>query len=127
MADVYSGDSPQRVKEHVIAQFMIVYKGEATDMSEMSQEEARSIMEKWGEWMGSLGSSLKDMGAPFGPGASVVDDGSSGSAGLLNGYSIVEADDMDGAIAHSKGHPFLVEGQGNYAIDIYELMPVPGG
>jgi len=108
-----------------MAQFMIVYKGEATDMSEMSEEEAASVMAKWGEWMGTVGESLTDIGTPFGPGESVVDDGSSGSAGSLNGYSIVEADDMAGAIAHTTGHPFLVEGNGNYAIDVYELMPVP--
>jgi len=110
-----------------MAQFMIVYKGEATDMSEMSQEDATEVMQKWREWMGSIGGALKDMGAPFGPGASVIDDGTSGNAGLLNGYSILEADDIAGAIALTNGHPFLVEGEGNYAIDVYELMPVPGG
>ncbi|MFV2000927.1 MAG: hypothetical protein ACC654_11240 [Acidimicrobiia bacterium] len=110
-----------------MAQFMIVYKGEATDMSQMSEEQVAEVMAKWGEWMGSVGGALKDIGTPFGPGVSVVDDGSSGTAVALNGYSIVEADDMDGAVAHTNGHPFLVEGKGNFAIDVYELMPVPVG
>jgi hypothetical protein len=39
------------------------------------------------------------------------------------GYSIVEADDMSAAQALAKGHPYLGEGRGNYAIDLFELMP----
>jgi hypothetical protein len=32
---------------------------------------------------------------------------------------------MDGARALADGHPYLSEGEGNYAIDIYELLPLP--
>lgn len=76
--------------------------------------------------MGRAGDALADMGNPFGPGSSLVDDGPSGTVVLLTGYSIVEADDMAGALAHVDGHPFLVKDTGNYAIDVYELLPVPG-
>ncbi|MDK1019540.1 MAG: hypothetical protein QGD89_09075 [Actinomycetota bacterium] len=110
-----------------MARFIILYKGEATDMSEMTAEQASDIMAKWGVWMKGIGDALTDVGNPFGPGSSLVDDGSSGTAVSLNGYSIVEADDMAGARALADGHPFLVEGKGDYAIDIYELMPVPVG
>ena len=40
-------------------------------------------------------------------------------------YSIVEADDLAGAQALTGGHPYLSEGKGDYAIDLFELMPVP--
>ena len=106
---------------------MLVYKGEATDMADMTQEQMEGVREKWAQWMGNVGEALADIGAPFGPGASVVDDGSSGTAASLTGYSIVEADDIAGASALADGHPFLSEGLGNFAIDIYELMPVPVG
>ncbi|MDK1019531.1 MAG: hypothetical protein QGD89_09030 [Actinomycetota bacterium] len=76
--------------------------------------------------MGRAGDALADRGNPFGPGSSLVDDGPSGTVVLLTGYSIVEADDMAGALAHVDGHPFLVKDTGNYAIDDYELLPVPG-
>ena len=56
------------------------------------------------------------------PGAN---DGTSGTAAPLTGCTIVEADSMDAAKALTVGHPFLSEGKGDYAIDIYELMPVP--
>ena len=105
--------------------YMIVYKGEATDPSQMSEEDAAAVMEKWGAWMQKVGPSLVDIGTPLGGGPSVVDDGSSGTATSLSGYSVVQADDMDGAAALVDGHPYLSEGKGNFAIDIYEMLPVP--
>lgn len=108
-----------------MSQYILVYKGEATDMSEMTPEQGAEVMAKWGAWMANVGSALTDVGSPFAPGASVVDDGSSGEAASLTGYSIIEAADMGAAIALTEGHPYLSEGLGNFAIDVYELMPVP--
>lgn len=105
--------------------FMMVYKGEATDMADMSPEETQAVMAKWGAWMQNVGPALADIGTPFGPGGSLVDDGTSGTAISLTGYSVVEADDMAAALALADGHPYLSEGNGNYAIDVFEMMPVP--
>jgi len=108
-----------------MARYMLVYKGEATDMSQMSPDEMQAVMAKWAAWMEGVGPALTDVGAPFGPASSVVDDGSSGSAAALTGYSIVEAADMAAAAALTGGHPYLSEGAGDFAIDLFELMPVP--
>lgn len=108
-----------------MAKFMMVYKGEATDMSTMTEAEVSAVMAAWGVWIQNVGPALVDVGTPFGPGVSVVDNGSTGTAVSLSGYSIVEADDMDGARALASNHPFLSEGKGNFAVDVYELMPVP--
>ena len=105
--------------------YMMIYKGEATDMSEMTPEQGAEVMAKWGAWVEKVGGALTDIGTPFGPGTSKVDDGSAGTAASLTGYSIVEAADMSGAEALTEGHPYLSEGKGDYAIDLYELMPVP--
>ena len=105
--------------------FMMVYKGEATDMSDMTEEEAGAVMAKWATWIENVGPALSDIGTPFGPGASVIDDGTSGRAISLTGYSIVEAEDMEAARGLADGHPYLSEGKGDYAVDIYEMMPVP--
>jgi len=110
-----------------MARFIMVYKGEATDMADMTREQMTDVMTKWAEWMEGVGPALSDVGAPFGPGASLVDDGSLGTAVSLTGYSIVEADDMAAAKALADDHPFLSEGKGDYSIDMYELMPVPVG
>lgn len=109
----------------MMSQYILVYKGEATDMSDMTPEEGMEVMAKWGVWMEKVGSALKDIGAPFGPGSSVVDDDSPGSPAAMTGYSIIEAADMAEARALCDQHPYLSEGKGNFAIDIFELMPVP--
>ena len=108
-----------------MAQFIMLYKGDATDMADMTQEEMQAVMAKWAEWMQGVGSALADIGTPFGPSSSIVDDGSAGTAVSLTGYSIVQADTMDAARALADNHPFLSEGKGNFAIDLYEMLPVP--
>ena len=108
-----------------MSRYMLLYKGEATDMADMSEEEANAVMAKWGAWMQKVGSALSDIGTPFGPASSIVDDGSDGAAASLTGYSIVEAGSMDEARGLADGHPYLSDGKGDYAIDIYELLPVP--
>jgi len=110
-----------------VANYMLIYKGAATDVSTMPEDEAAAIMAKWAEWMGRVGSALVDIGAPFGSSASSVDDGTAGAATPASGYSIVSANDLDSAVALTDGHPYLSEGNGNFAIDVYELMPVPTG
>ena len=106
-------------------QFIMIYKGEATDVADMSEEAAADVMAKWGAWMGRVGPALTDIGSPFGPGISLVDDGTTGDPANLTGYSIVEADDLDEARALTGGHPYLSEGRGNFSIELFELMPVP--
>jgi hypothetical protein len=108
-----------------MARFIMLYKGEATDMSDLTEEQAGAVMAKWAEWTEKVGPALADIGTPFGPGTSLVDDGTAGTAISLTGYSIVEAADLNAAQHLTDGHPYLSEGQGNFAIDLYELMPVP--
>jgi hypothetical protein len=108
-----------------MAKFMMIYKGEATDIRQMSAEDAAAVMSKWASWMNKVGPALVDVGTPFGPGTSVVDDGSTGDPISLTGFSIVEAETLPEATSLANGHPYLSEGLGNYSIEIYELMPVP--
>ena len=108
-----------------MAKFILIYKGEATDMSDMTPEQGAEVMAKWAAWMERVGRALVDIGTPFGPGHSVVDDGNAGTAAPLTGYSIVEAADMNAADDLTDGHPYLSEGKGNFAVDIFELLPVP--
>jgi hypothetical protein len=107
-------------------QFILLYRGNATDPSEMDPEDRDAIMKKWQEWMDAVGDGLVDVGAPMMPdGESVVDDGSEGDVEPLNGYSIVQAADMSAARALVDGHPFLSDGNGDFSVNIYELLPVP--
>lgn len=105
--------------------FMFLYKGEATDMSAMTPEQGKAVMEKWGIWMGRVGSALSDVGAPLGAAVSILDNGKDGSPTSLSGYSIVDASDMKAARALADGHPYLSDNDGKFALDIHELLPNP--
>ncbi len=112
-------------EEAQISQYIMIYKGAATDMSEMTPEQGAEVMAKWGAGMGKVGSALADIGAPFGDGISVVDNGTAGAAAAPTGHSMVEADSLAAAQGLADGHPFLSERSGNYAIEVFELRPVP--
>jgi hypothetical protein len=104
--------------------FMLLYNGPATPMEDMTPEQGQAVMAKWGAWIEGAGSALTDVGAPMANGAAVVDDGSTGTATHLNGYSIVEADDLDAAKRLLDGHPFLSDSTGRFSVEIHELVPI---
>jgi hypothetical protein len=108
-----------------MSRYMLIYNGAATDPSRMSPDDAARVMDGWRAWIGNVGQALVDVGTPFGGGTSVVDDGSSADAIDLSGYSIVEAGSLGEARALAESHPFLSEGKGNYAVEVYEMLPVP--
>jgi len=108
-----------------MTKYMILYNGPATDMSDMSEEDGKAVMAKWGVWMEKVGKSLIDFGNPLANGVASVDDGSTGTATQLNGFSIIEAENLDVAKELVVGHPFLSEGKGNFKVEIHEMMPVP--
>ncbi len=89
-----------------MSKFLYLYRGPAAAMEEMTPEQSAEQMRAWGEWMGRVGPSLTDAGAPFGARSAVADDGTSPRA-------LVD------------GHPFLSEGKGRFSIEIFELAPMP--
>lgn len=103
----------------------MLYKGPATPIDQMTPEQNETQMKAWKEWTAKIGSALVDMGSPMTDGRVVVDDGSNASAIDLNGYSIIEADDMNKALALVDGHPFLSDKNGKFSIEVYELVPIP--
>ncbi len=107
-----------------MAKYLMLYRGPATPMGSFTPEQAEEQLAAWGEWMGRIGGALVDPGSPFGARAAVADDGAPAEASEQNGYSIVEADGIDGARGLTEGHPFLTEGKGRFVIDIYELLPM---
>jgi hypothetical protein len=107
-----------------MAKFILLYKGPATPTEEITPEVGEQIMAAWGAWMGKVGDALVDIGAPFGGRTAVAGDGSATSASDLNGYTVVEASDIDAAKALCDGHPFLSDGTAKFAVEIYELAPI---
>lgn len=108
-----------------MAKFILLYKGPATPVEQMTEEQGKKTMAGWQTWMEKVGKALIDVGAPMANGKAVIDDGSSGQASDLNGYSIVQAENMDEALKLVDGHPFLSDRTGKFSVEVFELLPVP--
>ncbi len=107
-----------------MSKYIFLYRGPATPPESMTPEQGAEIMAAWTAWMGKVGPALVDGGSPFGPGTAVVDDGTTGTASDQNGYTIVESASLETAKSLLIGHPFLTEGKGRFAVDVYELLPM---
>lgn len=107
-----------------MARFMLLYNGPATPMEEFTAEQSEEQMQAWGAWMAKVGDALVDMGTPYGARAAVRADGTKAEPTRLNGYSIVEAADVDAATALCEGHPFLADGRDVFSVEVFELVPV---
>ena len=91
--------------------YLLAYHG-GSGMPESEAEQAQ-IMEAWSSWFGELGPAVVDGGNPISQARIVNSDGSvsdGGGAGALSGYSLIEADDIDGAAKLATGCPDLQAG-----------------
>lgn len=70
----------------------------------------------WMSWFAELGSAIVDPGAQVG-GTSVLGAGQSST--VVTGYTIIQAKDLDGAVALAKGCPGLSQGGG---VEVGELI-----
>jgi hypothetical protein len=91
-----------------VPKFLVTYHGAGAP----SPGEAQQAMAAFMAWAQSVGSALADPGAALGPkktvrSGSVADGAADGPAG---GYSILEAADLDSAVALVRDHPFVSRG-----------------
>jgi hypothetical protein len=107
-----------------MSKYLYLYRGPATPLDEFTPEQGAEQAAAWGEWMSRVGSALADVGSPFGERVAVADDGTTPATSDQNGYSIIEADSLDAAKTFADKHPFLSEGKGRFAIEIFELVPM---
>jgi len=98
--------------------YLFIYHGGAT--AEGDEAEMASL-EAWNSWMESIDDQLIDGGNPVGEIKVLNADGSVGEApeNRVSGYSIVVADDMDGALELARNCPALAEGG---TVEVAELL-----
>jgi len=102
-----------------MANFLLTFHGGS--MPE-SKEEQDQVMAAWTSWFGELGNALVDGGNPISQTKAISPDGSVMDAtSAPSGYSIIKADDLDAAVALSKGCPVLA---GGAAVLVSETFPV---
>jgi hypothetical protein len=96
-----------------MGKYVLAFKGGSIPETE---EEQKSVMDAWTAWFGTLGSSVVDMGNPFGAQAAVGGGATSG----LTGYTIISADSLDDALDKAKSCPILNGGSGG--VEVYETL-----
>ncbi len=71
-----------------MAKYLFVYRG---GTQPANAADAKSVMDAWGAWFGSLGAAVIDGGNPVGKSSTVRSDGSlvdGGGANPASGYSL---------------------------------------
>ncbi len=98
--------------------YMIAYHG---GNQPATQEEGMAMMQKWKDWVASLGDKVINPGTPL-PSTKVVtatgvfDDE---DANTINGFAVVLAASMDEAVQIAQSDPFLANGG---TIRVHQMM-----
>ena len=105
-----------------MAQYIITYIGGNQPASE---EEGKQHMAKYMGWLSGLGEAAVSPMNPFGSTHTIGSDGSveEGSKISMSGYTVIEADSIEDAIAVAKDCPFLDMGG---SLEVSELIQMPG-
>jgi hypothetical protein len=108
--------------------YIVLYRASqdaAKKMMPASPEEMKEGMKPWMEWAEKCGSGLVDMGSPLSGGMKVTKDTTASSTNGVVGYSVLQADSMDDAVAMLNNHPHLHWSEG-CEIEVHESLPLPG-
>ena len=103
-----------------MATYLFVYHG---GRAPSTMEEGQQAMAAWGQWFASMGAEVVDPGNPVGASTTVNHDGSvvgHGGANPATGYSVVNARDLNDAIAKDKGCPILLMGSSVELAETFE-------
>jgi hypothetical protein len=101
-------------RRNTMKKFILFYKGPATPPT--------ASHEKWPAWFNKVADKLVDRGSPMQNGIVLHEDGStSDSTTDFNGYSVIQAENIDEVLNLAKDHPFLFLGHGEYSVEIFEL------
>jgi hypothetical protein len=103
--------------------FVVIYHAPISAMEQMANAGPED-MKPWMDWAAKCGDGLVDMGTPLGGGQKLTKSGNSPSDKSVMGYSIVQADDIQSAMALLQGHPHLEMAAG-CEIEVHESLPLP--
>jgi len=89
-------------------------------------QEAQKHLEKYEQWLISLGNAVVSPAVPFKDTHSIQPDGSAarGSVSAMSGLSIMKMDSMQEAIAAARACPFL---EINGTLEVSEMIEMSGG
>jgi hypothetical protein len=113
--------------------FLVLYQSEAaasggptvSDMiANTSPEQMKAGMALWQTWHERCGNACVDLGAPLDKSTTLTKEASTRGKTAITGYTILQADSLEGAVALMKNHPhFFMPGS---SAQILECVPMPG-
>src|SRR4051812_7287978 len=104
--------------------FLVLYRSVVSaheQMAKATPEQAKAGIEAWMAWAQRAGSALVDMGSPLGQTALI---GGTAAPGHIGGFSVLQADSLEGAKKALDGHPHLH--MPTASIEVLEFLPIPG-
>lgn len=108
--------------------FVVLYnspQSAESAMEEASPEAAAEGMKVWMDWAAKAADNIVDLGTPLGGGKEIGNSGVSDSTAGIGGYSILQAEDMDAALAVLEGHPHFMMAP-EASIQVFEALDIPG-
>jgi hypothetical protein len=105
-----------------MTKFVITYLG---GNHPSTAAEGQQHFARYKQWLSSLGNSAISPANPLANTQTVNSDGSvtAGSSTAMSGFTILEAESMDAALAAARSCPFLEIGG---SLEVSELMQMPG-
>lgn len=111
-----------------MTKYLFIYHAPTTpaEAAPVDPAEMAAVMQEWGAWAAKVGESMVDFGTPLAGGRRVSADGTvTPSTREVVGYTLLEADDLEAALALAKEHPHL-RMPGGCEIEVHEAQAVPG-
>ena len=112
------------IGEKIMKRFVVIYHAPTSVIEQRSAASSEDNMEPWMAWVAKCGDGLVDLGTPPGGGQKLRKSGNSSSDKNVVGCSILQAEDIQGAIALLQGHPHLEMANG-CENEVHESMPLP--
>lgn len=112
------------MKGEGMTRYLVTYETAGGAVSQLAHTEGdvQSEVAAWTRWAAEAGESVVDLGAPLGAARIVGAGGSVDLGPRISGYSLVDAADLDGAVALISGHPHLRLG----SINVFETISLQG-
>lgn len=105
-----------------MAFFIFAYHG---GESQETPEQIEAEIARWQKWFDGIGDNIIDPGNPVGVPKTVSVSGvtDDGGANPLLGYTIIQAEDMNAAVAMAKNCPIVGDGSGT--VEVAEIHEMP--
>jgi hypothetical protein len=93
-------------------------------LARSTPEQMQAGMEAWRRWTEKAGDAIVDRGAPLDRSTTIMGGSATATRTSITGYSILQAESMDAAVALMKDHPHFHIPEAE--VQILECVPMPG-